>query len=94
MYRVAELAEGWTGDLIKKQNLFIAFEGVMVVIACLALNFFHPSIMFKEAMDGLGGVGAGFKMGRFGRKKRESGLLEKSDDGEAGKSGGVVTETR
>ena len=29
VYRVVELGEGWNGALIKRQNLFIAFEGVM-----------------------------------------------------------------
>ncbi len=47
VYRVAELAQGWTGDLIKRQNLFIAFEGVMVVVAVLALNAFHPAVCFQ-----------------------------------------------
>jgi RTA1 like protein len=58
VYRVVELAEGWTGDLIRHQNLFIAFEGVMVIVACLALNAFHPAICFREGVEGLGGLGS------------------------------------
>lgn len=46
VYRVAELAQGWDGELIRKQNLFIAFEGVMVIVAVLALNVFHPAVCF------------------------------------------------
>lgn len=46
VFRVAELAEGWSGDLIKRQDLFIAFEGVMVVVAVLALNVAHPAFCF------------------------------------------------
>lgn len=57
MYRVVELSEGWTGDLIRHQNLFIAFEGVMVIVACFSLNAFHPAFAFKEGMEGRGGLG-------------------------------------
>lgn len=51
VYRVAELAQGWDGALIKKQNLFIAFEGVMVIVAVLALNVFHPAICFGSKVQ-------------------------------------------
>jgi hypothetical protein len=62
VYRVAELSEGWTGNLIRHQWLFVGFEGVMVVVACLSLNIFHPAITFKEAMTGFGGIGSKKKM--------------------------------
>jgi len=81
VYRVAELSRGWDGPLMYKQNLFIGFEGVMVVVACLVLNVFHPSLCFRELMDGKGGIGSGRKQkqsnvngGRWwqrGRGKRE-----------------------
>lgn len=51
VYRVAELAQGWDGALIRKQNLFIAFEGVMVIIAVLALNVFHPAVCFGSKVQ-------------------------------------------
>ena len=51
VYRVVELGEGWQGALIKVQNLFIGLEGVMVIVACLALNAFHPGICFREGYD-------------------------------------------
>lgn len=47
IYRVAELSEGWTGPLMKRQDLFIAFEGVMVAVAMVALNVFHPAFCMK-----------------------------------------------
>ena len=65
VYRVAELSRGWTGPLMRRQDLFIGFEGVMIVVACVALNLFHPSVCFGEMMEG-GGAG-GFRSG--GRKK-------------------------
>ncbi|KAL3422373.1 RTA1 like protein [Phlyctema vagabunda] len=67
VYRCAELGEGWTGHLIKQQWLFVGFEGVMVIVACFALNFFNPAFAFKEAMDGLGGLGSKKKI-----KKQEA----------------------
>ncbi|KAI9641625.1 hypothetical protein NHQ30_009479 [Ciborinia camelliae] len=79
VYRVAELGEGWSGNLIKKQNLFIGFEGVMVIVACFALNLFNPAITFKEAMTGLGGLGSKKKL-----KKQEQSNKSNSDV-EAGK---------
>lgn len=48
VYRVVELGEGWDGALIKNQTLFIVLEGVMVVIAVLVLNAFHPGLCFRE----------------------------------------------
>jgi hypothetical protein len=47
VYRVAELSEGWTGALMKNQSMFIGLEGVMVIIAALALAIFHPGLCFK-----------------------------------------------
>jgi hypothetical protein len=65
VYRVAELSEGWTGYLIKQQGLFIGLEGVMVIVAVLALTFFHPAFCFMEAVDGFGGLGS-----MWGSKRR------------------------
>ncbi|KAI1844239.1 hypothetical protein JX266_009530 [Neoarthrinium moseri] len=47
VYRVAELSEGWTGPLMRKQGMFIGFEGVMVVVAVLVLNVWHPNLCFQ-----------------------------------------------
>ncbi len=69
-YRVAELAHGWTGYLMGRQDLFVGFEGVMVVVAVVALNIFHPSLCFREMMEGRGGLGSG---SRSRRRDGESG---------------------
>jgi hypothetical protein len=66
VYRVVELGEGWTGNLIRHQWLFVGFEGVMVIVACVALNIFHPAFCFKEGVTGLGGIGS-----RWGKSKKE-----------------------
>ena len=58
VYRVAELSNGWDGPLMKRQGLFIGFEGVMVVIAVVALNIFNPSFCIKNLMEGEGGLGS------------------------------------
>lgn len=60
VFRVAELSQGWDGPLMKRQGLFIGFEGVMIIVACLGLNVFHPSFCFKEMMgaEAQGGLGA------------------------------------
>jgi len=69
-YRVVELGEGWTGHLIKQQWLFVGFEGVMVIVACLALNIFNQAFTFKEAMEGQGGLGSKRRM-RKNEKNQE-----------------------
>ncbi|KAI1417218.1 RTA1-domain-containing protein [Hypoxylon sp. FL1857] len=51
VFRVAELSRGWTGPLMKRQDLFIGFEGVMITVAVWALNIFHPSVCFGALMD-------------------------------------------
>jgi hypothetical protein len=86
VYRVAELAEGWTGDLIKRQWLFVGFEGVMVIVACLTLNVFNPAFTFKEAMTGLGGLGSKKKMLKQQTEKNDGIVEEKSSSGSASAS--------
>ncbi len=78
VYRVAELAEGWTGSLIKRQWLFVGFEGVMVIVACLALNLFNLAFAFSEGVTGLGGLGSKKKM-RKQREKANEGSSNSSD---------------
>jgi hypothetical protein len=77
VYRVAELGEGWTGNLIRRQWLFVGFEGVMVIVACFALNLFNPAFAFKEAMTGLGGLGSKKRMAR--QEKAAGGSSSNSD---------------
>jgi len=81
VYRVAELGEGWTGNLIRHQWLFLGFEGVMVIVACFALNLFNPAFAFKEAMTGLGGLGSKKKLAK--QEKQAKAVSGSNSDVEA-----------
>ena len=47
-YRVAELKDGYEGDMIKEEIPFIVLEGVLIVLATLALCFGHPGLVMKQ----------------------------------------------
>ncbi|KYK60204.1 RTA1 like protein family [Drechmeria coniospora] len=47
-YRVAELRDGYRGELIKEEVPFIILEGVFIVLASMALFFGHPGLVFKR----------------------------------------------
>ncbi|KAG5989357.1 hypothetical protein E4U43_004520 [Claviceps pusilla] len=55
-YRVAELKDGYDGDLIHEEAPFIVLEGVLIVLAAVALCFGHPGLVFgwEEAVKGSG----------------------------------------
>lgn len=48
IFRVVEMAEGWSGALMANQTLFFVLEGVMVAVAVIILNLFHPGWCFAE----------------------------------------------
>ncbi|KAI4254286.1 MAG: hypothetical protein L6R42_007263 [Xanthoria sp. 1 TBL-2021] len=77
VYRVVELGEGWDGALIKNQTLFIVLEGVMVVIAVLVLNGFHPGLCFREGYIKKPKAEKQRGSGRFWRRKRKEAVIEK-----------------
>lgn len=45
-YRIDELSEGYGGHLIHNEGLFIALEGVMVLVAAYTLIIAHPGPVF------------------------------------------------
>lgn len=90
VYRVAELAEGWTGHLIKQQWLFVGFEGVMVIVACIALNIFNPAFAFPEAMTGMGGLGSKKKLLKQEREKNGGTVEKRSGSASASDVDGAV----
>ncbi|KAJ4264035.1 hypothetical protein NW762_006074 [Fusarium torreyae] len=50
-FRVAELSEGWEGPIMGDQYMFVGFEGVLIVVAVVALNIFHPALCMKELLE-------------------------------------------
>ncbi|KAI4170910.1 MAG: hypothetical protein LQ343_004674 [Gyalolechia ehrenbergii] len=48
IYRIAELAGGWKNDIMQNETEFIVLEGVMIVIAALAVTAFHPGYCFPQ----------------------------------------------
>lgn len=51
IFRVVEMAEGWSGALMANETLFFILEGVMVVIAVVILNIFHPGWCFADGYN-------------------------------------------
>ncbi|KAI0443801.1 parasitic phase-specific protein PSP-1 [Xylaria telfairii] len=47
-YRVAELSEGYDGTLFHNEPLFIGLEGVLIVLAVVALITGHPGLVFND----------------------------------------------
>ncbi|OJD32674.1 rta1 domain protein [Diplodia corticola] len=58
VYRVAELKEGFNGELANDELLFMILEGPMIIGAVLVLTVFHPGLAFAgrwaEAKPGKG----------------------------------------
>ncbi|KAH7329366.1 RTA1 like protein-domain-containing protein [Stachybotrys elegans] len=67
-YRVAELREGYSGELMRHEIPFIIMEGVVIVLASISLFFGHPGLVFKDKvasrskLSGSDSVEAGFNM--------------------------------
>ncbi|RDL39273.1 Uncharacterized protein BP5553_03613 [Venustampulla echinocandica] len=48
IYRCAELAGGFDGDLFKNDEaLYMIMEPTMIAVACICLTVFHPAVAFK-----------------------------------------------
>ncbi|KAF2144367.1 uncharacterized protein K452DRAFT_222702 [Aplosporella prunicola CBS 121167] len=45
-FRVAELNEGFNGELANDEVIFMILEGPMIILACACLTVFHPGISF------------------------------------------------
>ncbi|KAL8869413.1 MAG: hypothetical protein Q9174_004289 [Haloplaca sp. 1 TL-2023] len=46
IYRIAELAHGWSSEIMRNEDEFIVLEGVVIVIAAVCLTVFHPGYCF------------------------------------------------
>jgi RTA1 like protein len=51
-YRCYELNSGYSGKLIRDEPLFIALEGVLIVLAVYSLCAGHPGLVFRKAREG------------------------------------------
>jgi hypothetical protein len=49
VYRIAEMAGGWRNKIMEDEVAFVILDGVMVAVAVLAMNFFHPGFVFKHS---------------------------------------------
>lgn len=43
IYRCVELAQGWSGFLISRENYFIIFDGMLMALFAILLNVVHPA---------------------------------------------------
>ncbi|KAF5670636.1 Rta1p-like protein [Fusarium heterosporum] len=50
-FRVAELSRGWEGPIMGDQYMFVGFEGILIVVAVVALNIFHPALCMKHLLE-------------------------------------------
>ncbi|KAH8882615.1 parasitic phase-specific protein PSP-1 [Thozetella sp. PMI_491] len=48
IYRLVELREGYSGDLVSNEALFIGLEGVMIIVAVYSLTLGHPGFGFRH----------------------------------------------
>lgn len=48
IFRVAELWEGFDGDLWNNETDFLILDGAMIGMSCILLTFFHPGIAFRD----------------------------------------------
>jgi hypothetical protein len=53
-YRIPELTDGWRSEIMRNEPEFIVLEGVMIVIAVLALTVFHPGFCFPALGNTIG----------------------------------------
>jgi hypothetical protein len=70
VYRIPELTGGWGNSLMRSEVDFIVLEGVMIVLAVLALTVCHPGFCFPA----LGNT--------IGKNKRSKSLSEDSSSNE------------
>ncbi|CAL3965615.1 hypothetical protein PZA11_002522 [Diplocarpon coronariae] len=48
VYRIVEMVGGWANPIMRDEPSFIVFEGVMIVLAVLAMTLFHPGYCFPQ----------------------------------------------
>ncbi|KAF8906366.1 hypothetical protein CPB85DRAFT_893005 [Mucidula mucida] len=51
LYRLAELSQGFVGDLFHTQAFFTVLDGEMMLLVLWALNFGHPGRLLSEDIE-------------------------------------------
>ncbi|KAI1069743.1 hypothetical protein LB507_008356 [Fusarium sp. FIESC RH6] len=74
-FRVAELSKGWEGPIMGDQYMFVGFEGILIVVAVVALNIFHPAICMEELLK----LDDGGLKGLWGFRRRKSRIATSED---------------
>lgn len=74
-FRVAELSKGWEGPIMGDQYMFVGFEGVLIVIAVVVLNIFHPAICMRELLE----LDDGGLKGLWGFRSRKNRAVARED---------------
>ncbi|RJE26729.1 RTA1 domain protein [Aspergillus sclerotialis] len=52
IYRIPEMSGGWGGPLMQRENEFLALDGMMIAVACLAFTVCHPAVFFPTMRTG------------------------------------------
>lgn len=47
IYRTIELAQGWTGFLIRREGYFIGLDGVTMILAVAVFNLYNPGSLLN-----------------------------------------------
>lgn len=66
VYRLAELSEGWEGNLITHEWYFIILDAVMMSIATICMTVFHPGFAFQGRTESVPIA----KTHKFGKSKK------------------------
>lgn len=74
-FRVAELSRGWEGPIMGDQYMFVGFEGILIVVAVVVLNLFHPAVCMRELFE----LDDGGLKGLWGFRGRKSKVVTSQD---------------
>ena len=71
IYRLPEMAGGWGNPRMRNEPEFLVLDGMMIVLASIALTVAHPGFMFPPMRKGkrVAQPAAQGKKGWFGRKR-------------------------
>lgn len=71
VYRICELAEGWTGYLIETERYFLILDGLFIYFAVLSLSIIHPGFALGREVIPVKGFHWNVKDKSFDQEKGE-----------------------